>query len=264
MQPITVKFSFNPGDLIAALAGLHHLSTVTKRKILIYQRLNLPAFYYEGATHPTVDSEGQNVCMNEDVFYMMRPLLIGQHYIDGYEIWEGQKVDYDFDATRDSRVVPMPYGMIHSWNSAIFPELSCDLSTPWLRLTGFTSVTSGKILINRTHRYTNPYISYYFLKDHQDKLMFSGTAKEHEDFCKQWKLDIPRLIVNNFSILAASIYCCRAIVCNQSFNFHLADAMKSKRILEMCAPFPNTFVTGANGHQFYHQKALEFYFNKLL
>ena len=264
---ISVKHSYNAGDLITILPGLNHLHKVRGDKFRIYQRLNLGAFYYDGAVHP-VQHDGQNVCQNEETFRMLKPLIEYQDYIESFRIWEGEAVDIDIDKTRDSKAISMPYGDIHYWATLLIPELACDLSKDWLKIEVVHRVSSkymsNKIIINLTERYRNPYITYYFLKEHEDKLIFAGTLKEHDLFCFQYKLKIPLLKVESFLDLAFYIKNCMFFLGNQSFCWHLADATHHYRILEYCPQFPNTFPTGANGFVFSHQMALQVYFKQLL
>lgn len=262
MEVITVKHSFNAGDGITIMAGLKKLYEDTGKKIKFMQRLNLPAYYYDGQVSTTTDNSGNSVCMNESLFKKFKPLIESQKYIESCDIWEGQPVDYDFDLTRDSKSIPMPASTIHSWYTSIFPEMQSDLSKPWITVEG--KVNESAIIVNRTRRYTNPYITYYFLNKYSDKVWFSGTDDEHKSFCAEWKLDIPKIMDNDFYELAVIIKKSRFGIYNQSMNFHIADAIKSKRILELCAVFPNTFVNGSDGYQFYRQVALEYYFEKLI
>ncbi len=275
---IIVKHSFNSGDLIVLLSGLKHLYKKTGKKSIVYQNLDLPAYFYDEKNniindiHPVKDLQNNIVCMNRGMWDMLKPLLESQDYIEKFEIWEGQEVDYDIDLIRDSKVIPMPAGLLHHYSWTIYPEMSCDLSEKWLNCypLGEAETTKGKIsvsdkiIINRTERYQNVYISYYFLKNFQHKIIFAGTEGEHEKFCSTWKLDTPRLIVKDFYELARVINSSAGFLGNQSFCWHLADAQKVPRILELCPQFPNTFPTGANGHAFYRQKSLEYYFDKLI
>lgn len=249
------------------LPGLQAYYERMGKKALIYQGIDFPAHYYDGAYSPIRNSEGQQVCMNAELFARLKPLLESQPYIERFEKWEGQSVWYDMDQTRDSRFIPLPAGLLHYWVFAVFPELSCDLSRPWIHVTERSVAKdrfADKILINRTHRYTNPYISYYFLKDYQDRLLFTGTEDEYQTFCNQFNLEIEHLKTDDFLQLAQIIKWCKGGIYNQSLTFHLADAMKTPRILELCRQFPNTFPTGANGHAFYHQEALEYHFNQII
>jgi len=260
---ITAKNSFNSGDLITMLPGFKKLYLETGKKTTIYQRLDMPAYYYDDANHPVKDEKGVQVCMNEATFLMMKPLLESQEYVGSYEIWQGEKVDFDFDLTRHSSQIPLPGGDIHAWATLIFPQLECDLSQPWIDVP-HTSI-GNRILINRTGRYNNPYIDYHFLKEIDSKnLAFIGTKSEQDKFCEDWGLKITRIDTGDFRLLAMAIKSCRFFIGNQSLCWHISDAMKQKRILEVCTAYPNSFPTGKNGHAFIAQGALEFYFNKLL
>jgi len=264
---ISVKHSFNCGDLITILPGLRQISRETGKKIAIYQRLYFPAFYYVNSIINTRDDDGNSVCMNHDLFYRLKPLIESQDYIASFEIWDGQPIELDFDITRDSKSIPMPSGLIHSWGEAIFPQMATDLSEKWLSVESQSikkDYYKDKVIINRTHRYYNPYNTFFFLGKYQDKILFSGTELEHIDFCKQWNLEIEYIKTDNFYQLAQIISWCKFGIFNQSLHWHIADALKTKRILELCPQFPNTFVTGANGYQFYQQKSLEFSFQKLI
>jgi hypothetical protein len=261
---IYVKHSYNAGDLIVLMAGIKELYRKFGNKITIYQVIDLPAFYYQGAVSPTLDAEGGQVCMNLEMFNRLKPLIEYQEYIESFEIYEGQEVHFNVDLTRDSRMIPMPAGLIHHYAFSLFPEMSCDLSKPWIKCPDIDYGLEKKILINRTQRYQNAYIDYYFIKNLQEDFVFSGTKNEYEIFTKKYNLDMPILETENFLDLASMIKNTKAGLYNQSFLWHLADAMKLPRILELCVQFPNTFPTGANGYAFYHQNSLEHFTNKIL
>lgn len=260
--------SFNSGDLITMMPGMQKLYRKSGKKALIYQRIDMPAYYFDDAKHPVKNADGVQVCVNMETFKMLKPLIESQEYVEGFEIFNGEKVDCDFDLTRHSSQIPLPGGDIHAWPTLIFPQLECDLSERWIYVYQYTLENpfgcTDKIIINRTTRYNNPYIDYFFLKEHQDKLIFAGTETEHRIFCEQFKLNIPLLIVKNFLELAQAIASCRFFVGVQSFCWHLADAQKIKRILEVCVFYPNSFPTGKDGYAFISQESLEYRFMELL
>lgn len=300
MDLLTFKHSFNSGDLITVLPGIKHVCEKNSTKAIIYQRLNLQADYGHNDPHPVKDSTGRHVCMNIDIFNMMKPLIEAQSYVEGFFVWEGQSVDFDYDKTRHNSQMPLPGGDIHKWPSLIYPQLEGDLISPWIEViepereksvliegvfeAGCFSISNGKwtdnvcnesfcnnmIVINRTARYNNQYISYHFLKAYTNKIVFVGTKDECDFFCKQWGLGcdswnyIYRLSVSNFYKIAQAIKKCALFIGNQSACWHIADAMKVPRILEVCVQYPNTFPTGKNGYSFITQEALEFRFHKLL
>lgn len=262
---IKVKHSFNCGDLITILHGLRALYRKVGKKVFIYQRLYLPAQYYHNNIISTKNSLGESVSMNRDLFERMKPLILAQDYIAGFEVWEGQEVDFDYDLTRDTKSIPMPNGLIYTFGEAVFPQTSANLAEQVLHVEHIDNdLYKDKVIINRTQRYTNPYVTYYFLKNYQNKCMFSGTEIEYQEFCKQFNLEIEYLKTDNFYQLAQVIQACKFGVYNQSLHFHIADGLKTKRILELCSVFPNTFCMGENGYHAYRQQALEYYFEKLI
>ncbi len=262
MEGITIKHSFNLGDAITLLPYFKDIYERTGKKTEFYQRLNLPAFYAHDYSHPT-QHEGYAVSLNEKMWQMLTPLLESQEYISKCQIWKGEKVDYDFDETRQASYIPMPNSDIHWWNTFTFPKLTADLSNEWLSVPKETQY-KDTIIVNRTERYLNPYITYFFLKPYQDNLIFAGTQQERDKFCKEWDLDIPLLYVPDFYQLAIIINSCKFFIGVQSFCWHLANAMGVNRILEVCTSFPNTLPTTKNGFAFLKQQGIEYYFNKLI
>lgn len=265
MEILTCKHSYAGGDLITLLPGLRHVYQQTGKKWIIYQRIYFEGFYYEGAIPATVDEQGRSVTMNRAHFEMLKPLIIAQEYIHDFVEWKGEKVDIDTDKSRDSRAIPIPYSPLHWWNFFIAPELICDLSEKWLYVPQNTvsGGNIGKIIINRTERYNNPYIHFYFLKQYENEISFIGTPKEYALFCDKWGLTIEYLPINDFLEAATYLSNCRFFSGGQSLFWHTSDGLKIPRILEVCAPFPNTFPTGANGYAFVNQEAFELLFHKL-
>ena len=266
MNLLSIKHSYAGGDLISILPGLRHIYKETGKKWVIYQRIDFELFYYEGMIPATVDAEGKAVSMNKKHFEMLKPLLLFQDYIEDFKEWKGEKCDIDMDKSRDLRTIPIPYSPLPFWAFFIAPELQCDISKAWINVSCDTVSKlniSDKILINRTQRYTNPNIHYYFLKQYEKYLMFTGTKTEHEIFCKQWDLNIPYLEVNDFLELAKCIKSCRFFIGNQSCPFHIAEAIKKHRILEVSPAFPNTFPNGKGGYAAVYVEAMELYVHKL-
>jgi hypothetical protein len=258
---ITVKHSFNSGDLITILPGFQKIYQDTGKKVRIYQRLGFRADYGHLNNHPVKDAQGYQVCMNEEMFYMLQPLIEYQEYIESFRIWSGEEVVFNVDETRQHSQVPLPNGSIHHWASLVFPQLECDLGEPWLK------ALQGEcpyFIVNRTERYRNDYINYAFLKPYEGKIMFAGTVGEWEKFNKEFGLKTQYLWVDNFFQLATHIQNSKGFLGSQSLCWHIADAMKAQRIVEVCQFYPNTFPTGANGRSFITQAGLEYHFDELL
>ena len=205
--------------------------------------------------------------MNATVLGMMKPLLETQDYIAGVHAWKGEQITVDLDHMRENAITSMPYGSITRWPFHVWPDMQCDLSIPWLKVNPKRwTVHKGvvnKIIINRTSRYRNEGIHYWFLKQYQAEMIFAGLPEEHESFCKQWDLDIPLLEVEDFEELAAALFTCKFFIGNQSMCFAMAEAMKVPRLLEICPFAPNVIPCGPNGYDFLHQFALDFLFKDL-
>ena len=270
MEYLTCRHSYAGGDLVSLLPGLRHVHKETGKKWIIYQRIDFELFYYEGMIPATVNSEGKAVSMNRKHFDMLKPLLLAQDYIEDFREWKGEKCDIDMDKSRDSRSIPMPYVSLHQLPFLIAPELQCDLSEPWLNVSKGRDLYFNKVpnvqdlvIVNRTQRYTNPNIHYYFLKQYEQNLIFSGTPTEHEVFCKQWGLDIPYLQINDFLELSVYLQRCRFFLGNQSCLWHICNAIGKNRILEVCGVFPNTWSTTKGGYHYIFQEAAEVLFYKM-
>lgn len=264
-----VRHAVNLGDLAACLAPIKKYWEVTGRKVILSQQVNMPAAYYPGATHPTVDEMGTMVTMNEFTFDMVKPLVEAQPYIHCMEKYEGQKIDLDFNVIRQKTFVNLPHGAIQNWIVFAFPDLAFDLSKPWVELPGkcpkrIKDQVEGKVIINFTERYRNSIIDYFFLKNYAPDLIFAGTEREHFLFCNQWQLSIPRLEVTNFLDSAYALKEARFMVGNQSFLWNLAEALKTPRVLEVCQ-YAQNCINGVGEHSYgyFHQVGADYYFRKM-
>lgn len=264
----SLKHPYNLGDLITVLPGLQQLYKSTGIKTRIYQQLNLPAVYLDDKDHPVKNESGIMVTMNLQTFKMLQPLVEEQEYIESFRIWQGEEVQFDIADTRDRSQVPSLYGLIHTWPMLAFPQLHCDLSEAWIKANpekpSYYNLQPRTIIINRTQRHYNPHIHYGFLKEYEKDCGFIGTADEHKAFCEAFDLNIERFMVPDFLSLANTLNACTLFIGNQSFCWHVADAMKIPRLLEVSPDYPNTLPTGAKGYGFLYQNALLYYFKKMV
>lgn len=266
---IMVKHFANIGDLISTLAGLKSYAESKNRTIIFCQQINIAGDYF-GQEHPTVDKDNNKVMCNNQMFQMMKPLLLSQKYISDFQVYNGQAVDIDLDIIRAKMFVNIPHQAIQQWPIMAFHELATDLSRAWISIPNkydnlIDDTISDKVILNFTERYRNNVINYFFLKKHQDKLIFSGTIKEHNLFSQKWGLDIPYLQVDNFLELAVALKKCRFFLGNQSFCWNLCEAQKTPRILEIHQHSPNcqAFI-GKYSYGFLHQTSVEYYFDLLM
>jgi len=266
MKLVTLLHSFPAGDLLSILPGLKQVAQDNDCKWVIYQKVNQPYGIfgaYVGAKYSTLNEHGEAVTMNKSLFNALRPLLLNQEYISDFKEWDGEKVNFNFDALREQPTT-IPAGSINRWPMYIWPDMATDLSKKWISLpNGHDKRVMGKILINRTERYNNSLISYNFLKQYGDNIMFVGLPNEHEVFCRQNKLDIQRLEVNNYLEIATALYSCKFYIGCQSSIFQISEGLKIQRILEVCRDIPNVIGCGYGFYDFLTQNALEYYCNKL-
>ena len=266
MKIVSLLHSFPAGDLLSILPGLKQVSQDNDCKWVIYQRVNQsygPHGAFLNAKYSIFDDNGDAVMMNYQVLDALTPLLLEQDYICDFKEWCGQHIDFNFDLLRENPTT-MPVGQINRWPMYIWPDMATDLSKPWLQVPDkIDERVLGKILINRTERYNNILISYNFLKKYGDNVMFVGLPNEHEVFCKQNKLDIQRLEVDNYLEIAIALKSCKFYIGGQSSIFQVAEATKIPRVLEVCNSIPNVIGSGPSFYDFLTQKALEYYVNKL-
>lgn len=266
MSVIRWKHSMPCGDLLSLMPSFKESYAQTGHKSIVYQRIDVPydgVGAYPGAQYSIKDDKGLPVTMNQKLFDAVAPLMVSQEYIAGFEIWDGNEVDHDLDILRQHDT-PMPFGSINTYLHYVIPQTACDLSKPWLNIPYFINQdVIGKILINRTQRYNNMFISYNFLKKYSDKVMFVGLPEEHEWFCKQNKLDIPRLQAKDYFEIAVALYNCKLYIGGQSSVWQISEGLKIPRILEVCKSIPNVIGYGPNYYAFLKQGALEFYTDKL-
>jgi len=165
-----VYHAVNPGDLIAAMGAIKKYYDITQRKVIVSQSTQQLAIYYQGATHPTVNENGQNVCCNVPMWEMLKPLIESQYYVQEFEKYSGQRIDLDFNVVRGKTNVNLPNGSIQGWIPLAYPDLAFDISKPWITLDDkdcpkdIAEQVNGKVILNFTERYRNHMIDYFFLK----------------------------------------------------------------------------------------------------
>ena len=264
-----IKHSVNPGDLYAAMGCVKKLYETTGRKSIISQVVGTVANYYMGAQHPTKNAEGINVCMNDYMWDMVKPLVESQEYVAFFEKHDGQAVSIDFDVIRNKTKVNLPHGPIQGWLPLAFPDLSFDISKPWIHLNDecpekIKKQVKGKVILNFTERYRATLIDYFFLRPYSPNLVFAGTEKEHWLFCNQWQLNIPRLEIDNFLELGYALKESMFSLSNQTQMWNLAQAMGTPRILEMCEFADNCFPNiGPNSEGYFYQAGAESNFRSM-
>lgn len=263
MQTSSFLHSGTIGDVWAAIPAMREFTKQTGKKVVLYLEKEHPAEYYVGATHPTRSADGKMVMLNQKMIDMMIPLLKEQSFIEDVRVWDNEEINVDLNTIRTS-FVNLPWGCISRWYFYVFPDLACDLTGTWLEVPDTEKdFCKGKILINRTERYTNSQIDYSFLKPYEDDCVFLGTMREYNIFCMSYDLNIRKGHVETFLEYAQAVKQCKFYLSNQSQGFQLAQALKKPRIVELCSAAQNVIPIGEDAYDFFYQKGLEYYFHKL-
>lgn len=255
--------SGNIGDVWASIPAMKEFSKKSNKKIVLFLEKDRKAIYYEGATHPTKNDNGEDVMLNEAMINMMIPLLKAQSFIEDVKIWDNEQIHVDLNRIRDTNV-GMPNFSINRWYFYVYPDLACDLTKQWLEVPDSEKdIAKGKVIITRSERYRNQYIDYSFIKEYQDDCLFIGTMKEYNNFCMTYDLQIKKLHINNFLEEAQAIKQCKFHLSNQTQAFQLSEGQRTPRLLELCEFAPNVLVNGEDAYDFLSQVSLEYYFKIL-
>lgn len=290
-KTINVRHYCNIGDQIASLIGLKKYYELTGKKSIYCQQLDVRPRYYEGAIHPIM-KDGQQVMCNAAIWKMMQPLMKAQEYIADTQVYKGQPlgiaedgevVGVDFTIIRQHIFVNLPNQAIQQWLFLAFPDIATDISKAWVTVPENVNISNCKLkygkvlksipegffkdkcLVNFTQRYRNEHLNYFYLKNYEDKLVFTGTETEHKLFCKTWGLKMPLLVIKDFLQLAYIMKQCKFLISNQSFCWNLAEAIKIPRTLELCVGAPNcqAFI-GEDSYGYLNQQGNEAYFIMLM
>lgn len=290
-KTINVRHYCNIGDQIASLIGLKKYYELTGKKSIYCQQLDVRPRYYDGAIHPVM-KDGQQVMCNKEVWNMMKPLMKAQEYIADAQVYNGQPLGVaedqevlgiDFTVIRQHIFVNLPNQAIQQWLFIAFPDIAADISKAWITVAENVNISTCKLkygktlknippnffkdkcIVNFTQRYRNEHMEYFYLKNYEKELVFSGTETEHKLFCKQWGISIPLLVIKDFLQLAFILKQSKFLLCNQSFLWNLAEAIKHPRTLELCVGAPNcqAFI-GADSYGYLNQTANVVYFETLM
>lgn len=272
MNIVTFCHSGTIGDIFASLPAIRQ-GTIwaaeqrgEPQKALLYLIKNQQYVGPENAAHPTKNEAGESVMLSQAVCESIVPLLLAQDYIAEVKIvnpTDLPPVEIDLDKVRMEYVGGSQFP-IQRWYFYVFPQLTCDLTHPWITVSDAEKDwAKGKIIVNRTERYLNENIDYSFLKEYQDDILFFGTMKEYNLFTMRFNLNIRKLPVKNFLELAQAIKQAKFYLGNQSSGYQVAEGMKTPRIVEIFDRAPDVTPFGPNGYDFLANAAVRMYVKEL-
>jgi hypothetical protein len=239
------KHSGNAGDIIYSIPAA--LAIAKKANVHYHLSLGMKGVYGK-SPHPL-----GNLMLNEKMVAMLAPLLTSHPQIASCTVQQPtDAIDVDLDLIR-SHPIAMNAGHIARWYFHVF-AVNTDLGKPWLFAQPDDSV-KDQIVIARSQRYRAPGIDYSFLKKYP-KLLFVGVEQEWKEMREQLPT-IEYRPVANFLELAQIIAGSQLFIGNQSFPFAIAEALKTKRLLEVYWRAPNVIPEGSKGYDFYFQPQFE-------
>lgn len=243
-EQLYFKHSGNAGDIIYAMPAM--IALANGKPIHLCLNINQKGSYGKNP-HPL-----GNVMLTAKMVEMLQPLIISQSQFKSCEIFTNQSIDVDFDLFRQYPFI-LNRGNIARWYFLIFGEYY-PLENQWLNVVP-NSNYAKTIIIARSQRYNAPGISYNFLGKYEN-IAFIGTVEEFETMQTQIP-NITHIIVENFLEMAQIIAGCKLFIGNQSFPYSIAEALKTKRLLEWYFQSPNVNVAGKNGYDFCLQENFE-------
>lgn len=112
----------------------------------------------------------------------------------------------------------------------------CDIIDPhkaWIHCNP-SSVGKGRVVINRTGRYNNPYFDWRsVVRQYGSRLLFVGAHVEHSAFCSVYG-HVEHVPTNNLLEVAEIIAGSELFIGNQSAPYAICEGLKHESILEVC------------------------------
>lgn len=184
---------------------------------------------------------------------LMKKLLEAQDYISSCELHNREEADLDF---LHFRKAGLTYGVSLGRLQSNWVKASPNFSLPWLKVPPSSEAT-GKILVNKTPRYGNPFFPWRDLVHRfRTDMLFVGLSEEHTDFCRRYG-EVPYLHTNDLYDLATAIRGSELFIGNQSSAMAICLGLAHPCIQEVCLPAPDCIYPRKNAIYCY-DGALEF------
>lgn len=182
--------------------------------------------------------------------HLIKDLLESQPLIAECREWrEGEQVDWPSEEFRRMGMHGNGDSLagVHSACARRFNYITNepDYSKPWLVVEP-DNRWNGRVVINRTDRYANPYFPWGKIMQHYGpKIAFIGTPHEHDMFQRSFGL-VEFVPTANLLIAAKMIAGSALYIGNQSSCMVIAEGLKHPRIQESCLWLPDCIYPGPN------------------
>ena len=249
-KEISFLHSGHLGDIIDSLAMIKEISKTHTCNLFIEENKKIDVKFNK---HPA-----GNVFLNRKMVDMIMPLLKKQNFIKNVSVYNNDSIDVDLNLFKE---LAMNFNIDSvRWYFQVI-GFQTDLSLPYLQTEPHETI-KNKVVIMRTVRRNNYFISYKFINKYKD-LLFIGLEEEYRIL----KNEIPNLEFydcRNFLEIAKIIKSSKFFLGNLSFGYSIAEGLKVPRLLECYPPeFPAMHPNGKNAYEFYFQQHFEKWFNHL-
>jgi len=246
---ISFLHSGHIGDVINCLPVIKEISKTHKCNLFIKLKTPLKEYYND---HPA-----GSFLMTIKQYEFLESLIQKQVYINSIKVYKNEKIDINFDLIR---LLPINLLFDNSKYAFHISGVQPNLDEKFLEVDGHTKI-KDKIVILRSLRYQNNFISYKFLETYNNSI-FVGTYNEYIQL-KKIIQNLEFYNCNDLLELSMIIKSSRIFIGNSSLGIDIAEGLKTPRLLEACPYFPARQIHGKNGFDFYFQSHFEKFFKKL-
>ena len=203
-------------------------------------------------THLT-KSKTQDVV--DTLVHLLKRLVEAQPYMKEFRSWnDGDTREWDSGGFRLALLHRHNQTLLSAYRNhfkSIYPDMLCgDGTKAWLTCS-MSPRSAGRVVINRTERYRNPFFPWKDIIDtYGDRLMFIGTKAEHNMFCVDFgnvdfeptrdMLDVAELIRGSLLFIG-----------NQSCANAIAEGLKHDLIQETSLEIPDCVFNRPNAQHVY-------------
>ena len=184
--------------------------------------------------------------------HLVKPLVEAQTYIEACKIWKRETIHWESEGFRPgwhNRVDSLAACHARHALDKGFISTMPDFSKPWLVAEANKSY-AGRIVINRTDRYQNPYFPWGKIVAHYGKrLVFIGMPHEHSQFCSLFG-QVEYKPTKDFLEVAQMIAGSSLYIGGQSSCMTIAEGLKHPRILEGSLVIPDCCYAGSHNAQY--------------
>ena len=241
------------GDIVYALPAILSILRNNKAdKAQIHLQLGWEVAY--SGWHPL-----GNKLLSTDFVEKLAPLLKSQPYIGDVTVHDGREIDVDLNGFRRLPINPTTY-CIPRWYFLFLVGTNWDLSKPWISVEPNTQFKDF-VLVNRNPRLRSQYVSYSFLNDFADKIIFVGVKHEFDEFRRECPNCDNFYEAPDFLELARAVAGARFLCGNQGFVYTLAEAMKTPRLLETNNVAANNIPTGPHCYEALFAQGFTYWFD---